>query len=107
MKKERRRGRGRPRCPRRLEKEPASYYYKPRGIPAKQLEEIEVSPEEIEAIRLVDIKELNQKKAAEKMNISRKTFWTDLKKARKKITEALVTGKAIKIKEGDYELEKE
>ncbi len=101
-----RRRRGRPRCPRKVEKEPKADYFKPRGIPAKDLEQITISPEEIEALRLVDLKDMNQKEAAKKMNISRKTFWKDLKNARKKVTEALVNSKAIKIKEGNYELEK-
>ncbi len=62
------------------------------------LEEISLTDEEIEALRLKNRKGLTQTEAAEKMNTSQSTFQRVLASAYKKITEALIEGKAIKIK---------
>ena len=61
------------------------------------LEVIELTTEEIEALRLRNIKDLEQEEAAKKMNTSQSTFQRILSSAYKKITEALIEGKAIKI----------
>ena len=58
--------------------------------------------EELEAVRLVDLLELEQEEAAFYMGISRKAFWNDLVSARKKITSALVYGSGIRIEGGTY-----
>jgi predicted DNA-binding protein (UPF0251 family) len=84
---------------------PSASFFKPKGIPLKNLECKTLKVEELEAIRLVDLEGLNQEKAAEKMGVSRKTFWRDLKSARKSIAEALVHGKAIEIQGGNYRVE--
>ena len=60
--------------------------------------------DELEAIRLKDFEGMEQKKAAKKMNISQPTFHRLLVSARKKLAEALVNGKAIKIQGGDYKM---
>jgi len=57
---------------------------------------------EIEALRLVDLEDLTQEEAAAMMGVSRKTFWNDLHKARKKVTNALINGYQIKIEHGNY-----
>jgi len=57
---------------------------------------------ELEALRLVDLEDLNQEEAAAMMGVSRKTLWNDLHKARKKVTNALINGYQIKIEHGDY-----
>jgi len=57
---------------------------------------------ELEALRLVDLEDLNQEEAAALMGVSRKTLWNDLHKARKKVTNALINGYQIKIEHGDY-----
>lgn len=98
---------GRPRCPRRIENEPDVTYFKPRGIPLKELEVIVLSIEELETVRLVDLEGMEQEQAAQKMGISRRAFWEDLQAARRKITGALVDGKAIEIKGGSYMVEAE
>jgi predicted DNA-binding protein (UPF0251 family) len=54
-------------------------------------------PEEIELIRLIDLKGLEQEEAAERLGVSRKTVWRDLHEARRKIADALVNGKGIQI----------
>ena len=61
------------------------------------LEVIELTTEEVEALRLRNMKDLEQEEAAKKMNTSQSTFQRILSSAYKKITEALIEGKAIKI----------
>jgi predicted DNA-binding protein (UPF0251 family) len=87
---------------RRVMNEPDVNYFKPRGIPLRELKEITLTVGEFEAIRLKDFKEMDQTDAARKMNISQPTFNRLLKTARKKIAEAIATGKAIKIEGGVY-----
>ena len=83
---------------------PGVYYFKPAGIPLRILEEVLISIEEAEAIRLKDIEDLDQEHSAEKMNISRPTFQRVLESARKKIADALINGKAIRIEGGNFEM---
>ncbi len=71
--------------------------FKPCGIPNKKLEEVILSKDEIEAIRLADFERLYQEDAANEMEISRATFSRILSSARKKIATALILGKAIEI----------
>ncbi|MBU2524078.1 DUF134 domain-containing protein [Patescibacteria group bacterium] len=87
----------RPRLIRDLRKHPAIKYYKPQGVPLKMLEIVEITHEEWEAIRLKDVKKLNQAEAAKKMNTSQSTFQRILAKAHNKLGTAIVEGKAIKI----------
>jgi predicted DNA-binding protein (UPF0251 family) len=94
----------RPRLNRCVRNLPSANFFKPRGIPLKNLEYITLKVEELEAIRLVDLKGLTQDEAANMMGISRKTLWRDLESARRKIAEALVEGKAIEIQGGNYQL---
>jgi predicted DNA-binding protein (UPF0251 family) len=96
---------GRPRCPRRIATEPVVTYFKPRGVPLQDLDVILLSLEELEAVRLVDLEGLEQEGAAQRMGISRRALWEDLQNARRKIADALVKGKAIEIKGGDYTVE--
>jgi uncharacterized protein len=87
----------RPRKPRRLRGNPAVFYFKPQGIPLRNLEEIILLPDEFEAIKLHDIDEFNQTDAAKKMDISQPTFARILSRAHQKIAQAIVNGKAIRI----------
>ncbi|HRZ30334.1 MAG TPA: DUF134 domain-containing protein [Candidatus Paceibacterota bacterium] len=89
----------RPRLCRRVKFNPSVKYFKPQGIPLRDLEEIELTLEELEALRLKNIESLDQVEAAKKMKTSQSTFQRILASAYKKITEALVEGKAIKINE--------
>lgn len=66
--------------------------------------EVRLRVEEVEALRLVDLLNHTQEEAAAEMGVSRKTFWKDLKSARKKVAEALTEGKKIKIEGGSYTL---
>jgi predicted DNA-binding protein (UPF0251 family) len=76
--------------------------FKPRGIPAKDLEEVLLPIEGFEALRLRDLEKLDQETAAACMNVSRQTFGRVLAEARELTAEALVMGKMIKIQGGDY-----
>jgi predicted DNA-binding protein (UPF0251 family) len=94
----------RPRNCRRVGSVPGSNYYKPRGIPLSMLEEVILSVDEFEAIRLADLEGLYQEQAAERMKVSRQTFGRIVEMARRKVAEALVEGKALKIEGGDVEM---
>lgn len=94
----------RPKRCRRVNSIPEVVYFKPSGIPMQMLEEVCLSVEELEAIRLKDIERLEQGNCAEKMNVSRSTFQRVLGAARQKIADALLNGKAIHIEGGDYEV---
>lgn len=79
-------------------------YFKPAGIPLRVLDEVRLSVEEAEAVRLKDLEGLAQAPSAEKMNISRPTFQRVLASARRKIADVLLNGKAIRIEGGNFEL---
>lgn len=87
----------RPRLCRHVEFNPDVTYFKPRGVPMKELEIVELSSEEMEAYRLRHLINLEQQEAAKKMKTSTSTYQRILYSAYKKIAEALVNGKAIKI----------
>jgi predicted DNA-binding protein (UPF0251 family) len=94
----------RPRNCRRVNSLPGSEYFKPRGIPLSALEEVILAVDEFEAVRLADLEGLYQEQAAEKMNVSRQTFGRIIESAHKKVAEALVRGKALKIEGGEIEM---
>jgi predicted DNA-binding protein (UPF0251 family)/predicted Fe-Mo cluster-binding NifX family protein len=94
----------RPQKCRRVEFLPGVTYFKPAGIPLKNLEEIAMSVEEAEALRLKDLEGMEQEQGAEKMNVSRPTFQRVLASARQKIADALLNGKAIRIEGGNFEI---
>jgi len=87
----------RPRLCRKIKFNPDITYFKPQGVPMRYLEVIELTTEEAEALRLRNIKDLEQEEAAKKMNTSQSTYQRILSSAYKKITKALIEGKAIKI----------
>lgn len=74
-------------------------YFKPQGIPLRLLEEINLSAEELEALRLKNFEGFDQIDAAKKMKTSQSTFQRILSSAYRKITKALIEGKAIRIDE--------
>jgi predicted DNA-binding protein (UPF0251 family) len=87
-----------PRC---VKFNPCVRYFKPQGIPLRELEEVILMPDELEALKLYEIDGLEQTEAAKKMKISQPTFARILDSAQKKIAEAIIKGKAIKIEGGD------
>jgi len=87
----------RPRLCRKIEFKPDITYFKPQGVPMRELRISELSAEEIEAYRLRHILCLEQKEAAKKMHTSQSTYQRILYSASKKIADALINGKAIRI----------
>lgn len=92
-----------PKC-RLVEFMPEMTYFKPAGVPVVKLEEIQLTVEELEAIRLKDLLGLEQESCAEKMGVSRPTYHRVLSAARAKVAEALVEGKAIRVEGGHFRL---
>jgi uncharacterized protein len=87
------------RC-RKIRCNPDSNYFKPRGIPLDALEEVNLTLDELEAVRLADYDGLYQEEAATKMNISRQTFGNIVNSAHKKIADVLLHAKALRIEGG-------
>lgn len=87
---------------RRVERLPKFTYFIPAGRRKCEIEEIIIKVEELEAVRLKDIEELNQEECAQRMNVSRQTFQNIIDSARKKIATAIIEGKAINISGGNY-----
>jgi predicted DNA-binding protein (UPF0251 family) len=90
---------GRPCAEKIIRHEPRVKFFKPNGIKIPDLELIEIKREELEALRLKNIKQMEQIEAAKEMGISQSTFQRILSSAYEKISDALVNGKAIKILE--------
>ncbi|MBN2228046.1 MAG: DUF134 domain-containing protein [Candidatus Thorarchaeota archaeon] len=85
-------------------REPPVSVYKPAGIPAKELDEILVTIDEFEAIRLADFEGLSQREASVEMHISQPTFNRVLSSARGKVAKMLVQGFVLRIEGGRYVL---
>ncbi len=79
---------------------PGATYFKPWGVPLRELEEIVLALDELEALRLADLQGQYQEQAAEKMKISRPTFSRIVESARKKVADALINGKALRLEGG-------
>ena len=90
----------RPVQPRTIEFVPRVIFFKPAGIPRVELEEVALTLDELEAVRLADLNGLYQETAAPKMDISRSAFARILASARKKIADALIHGKSLKLEGG-------
>lgn len=97
----------RPRNFRKVWRMPGCNYFKPVGVPMNVLEHVELSIDEFEAVRLTCLEGMYQADAAEKMNVSRQTLGRILETAHRKIADALVNGKALKIEGGNVEFMKE
>jgi predicted DNA-binding protein (UPF0251 family) len=83
---------------------PGVVYFKPAGVPLRVVDEVLLSMEEAEAIRLKDLERLQQEECAQRMKISRPTFHRVLGAARGKLADAIINGKAIRIEGGNYEM---
>lgn len=87
----------RPRLCRKIKFNPNVTYFKPQGVPMRNLEIVELTLEEAEALRLKNIENLEQTECAKKMNTSQSTFQRILSSAYKKTSQAIIEGKAIRI----------
>ena len=92
----------RPRKHRRVWHEPRPAIFKPVGLPLRQLEQVALLHEELEALRLVDLEGRYQENAAEQMGVSRSTFQRIVTEARRKVVQALVEGAALHIEGGTF-----
>ncbi len=75
-------------------------YFKPKGIPLRNLDEMVLTLDEFESLRLADLQGLYHEEAAKIMGISRATFGRILQTARVKVADALVNGKALRVEGG-------
>jgi hypothetical protein len=96
----------RPQCCRRIAGRPIASVFHPAGIPVRGLDEIVLTLDEFEAIRLADLEGLYQEQAAERMIVSRPTFGRILAAAHRKVAEALAHGKTLKIEGGTVRMER-
>ena len=90
----------RPVQPRKIGFVPRITCFKPAGVPRFELEEVALTLDELEAVRLADLNGLYQETAAPRMDISRSAFARILESARKKIADALVHGKCLRLAGG-------
>lgn len=93
----------RPKKSRWVEGSPCATYFKPQGIPCCEIEEVTLTIEELEAVRLKDGEGLEQEECARQMQISRPTFVRLVQGARKKIALALTQGKGLRIEGGNHQ----
>ncbi|MDB1124725.1 DUF134 domain-containing protein [Vibrio algarum] len=85
----------RPKKCRRICGRPAHSCFKPNGIPLGKLKQVEILPEEFEALRLADFENMSQQQAADQMGVSRQTFGNIINRARFKVASSLVEGNAL------------
>lgn len=76
---------------------PSARCYAPQCSPNKDEEIVSLLPDEMAVLDLIDLQGLEQEQAAAALGVSRKTIWRDIHEARRKITDALVHGKALEI----------
>ncbi len=95
----------RPHKERRIQQLPPITHFKPVAIPLRDLDEVVLTFEEMEGIRLVDCEQLDMGEAADSMAVSRPTLHRIVNRARQKIATALWQGKALRIEGGAFRLE--
>ncbi len=92
----------RPKKCRHVARMPRVRYFKPRGIPLRELTEVYLTIEGAEALRLADAEGMDLNTAAGQMKVSRHTFGRILAQARRIVAEAITEGMAIRIEGGDF-----
>ena len=94
----------RPKKNRLVRFDPKINYFKPRGIPVFDLEEVCLTVDEREAIRLADLLDMSHEDAGRHMGVSRATFGRIVQHARKIIADAIINGKAVRVEGGNYKM---
>jgi len=94
----------RPQKERRVAFNPGISYFKPRGVPMFDLEEVCLTIDQREAIRLSDLLGMSHEEAGRHMGVSRATFGRIIQRAREAVADALIHGKAINVEGGNYQL---
>ncbi|MGF1726948.1 DUF134 domain-containing protein [Photobacterium nomapromontoriensis] len=87
----------RPKIQRRISCRPAYSCFKPVGVPMTQLPVLGLALDELEALKLVDLKGLCQQDAAIELGVSRQTLGNIIASARHKVAKALVEGMALEL----------
>ncbi len=87
----------RPLCPRKIRHTPPVAWFKPAGIPLRELKEVQLRADEMEALRLSDLEGFYRADAAAQMGVSRQTFDRIVREAHRKVASALVNGWALRI----------
>ncbi len=91
----------RPCCPRHIGHRPPCDYFKPAGVPLRDLEEVVLPADELEALRLADAEGLYHAEAAARMGVSRQTFDRIVARGRNKVARALSGGLALRLERPD------
>jgi uncharacterized protein len=84
--------------------EPEAVSFKPCGIRRRCLEQVTLTLDELEALRLADLEELYQENAAERMNVSRQTFGNILSSAHRKVADFIINTKHLNIEGGSVQI---
>lgn len=92
---------------RRVSVMPRYTYFKPTGIPMPLLDEVVLTVDELEALRLKDLEKLEQHECAARMNVAQSTLQRILVSAREKVSRAIIEGKVLRIHGGPFALEGE
>lgn len=95
--------RGRPKKIRYIQRMPTIVQFSPRGRPGRP-DEVNLTIDEYEALKLGDLQGFDQSQGAIVMKVSRPSFGRILREARKKVADALINGKSIKIGIGDTQI---
>lgn len=90
----------RPKCCRQVGEAPEKICFRPEGIISSYLDEVLLTLDEYESLRLADLEGLYQEQAASRMNVSRQTFGRIVEAARRKVADVLVNGKTLRIEGG-------
>ena len=94
---------GRPKKIRLIKGAPSIGQFSPRGRSGRP-DEVELTIDQYEAIRLADLKGMEQTQASKLMGISRQTFGRILKNARRKLADGFINGKIIRIEGGKVQI---
>ena len=94
----------RPQKDRMVAYNPEISYFKPRGIPMVELDEVHLTVDQREAVRLADLLGMSHEEAGRRMGVSRATFGRIIQRARQTVADALINGKAINVEGGNYRL---
>jgi predicted DNA-binding protein (UPF0251 family)/predicted Fe-Mo cluster-binding NifX family protein len=94
----------RPRKCRTINITPEVTYFKPRGVPMRELTEVYLPLDGFEAIRLADFEGRSHEQAASQMQVSRQTFGRILSSARNTVARAVVNGLALRINTADQNI---
>jgi predicted DNA-binding protein (UPF0251 family) len=91
----------RPKCCRYVNGMPGKTCFRPDGVASSSCpQEVFLNLDEYESLRLADLEGFYQEQAASRMNVSRQTFGRIVEAARRKVADALVNGKTLRIEGG-------